>query len=90
MITANPINVLMATCLEKQKNNFSFNREVNENRLKRLKIMLPVDDHGQPDYQFMADYERQLIRHKREQRKQPVQNIRHGLLKKYMAFFSIS
>ena len=61
------VYLFMATCLEKQKNNFSFNREVNENRLKRLKIMLPVDDHGQPDYQFMADYERQLIRHKREQ-----------------------
>lgn len=36
-------------------------------RMKRLKIMLPVDGQGKPDYQFMNDYERQLIRHKREQ-----------------------
>lgn len=36
-------------------------------RMKRLRIMLPVDDKGQPDYQFMADYERELVQHKREQ-----------------------
>lgn len=36
-------------------------------RMKRLRLMLPVDGQGQPDYQFMADYERELIQHKREQ-----------------------
>lgn len=50
------IYLFMAACLEKQKHNFSFNREVNEARLKRLRIMLPVNDKGQPDYDFMSDY----------------------------------
>lgn len=36
-------------------------------RMKRLRLMLPVDGQGQPDYQFMADYERELVQHKREQ-----------------------
>lgn len=36
-------------------------------RMERLQIMLPADDNGQPDYQFMADYEKNLIHHKQEQ-----------------------
>lgn len=36
-------------------------------RLKKLKIMLPVTDDGQPDYQFMEDYVRELMSAKREQ-----------------------
>lgn len=36
-------------------------------RMERLQIMLPVDDKDQPDYQFMADYEKNLIHHKQEQ-----------------------
>ncbi len=59
------VYLFMATCLEKQKHNFGFNREVNEDRLKRLRLMLPINNQGQPDYQFMADYERELIQHKR-------------------------
>ena len=30
-------------------------------RLKKLKIMLPVTDTGEPDYQFMEDYIKELI-----------------------------
>lgn len=36
-------------------------------RMKRLKLMLPVDNQGQPDYQFMTDYECELIQHKQAQ-----------------------
>lgn len=59
------IYLFMAACLEKQKHNFSFNREVNEARLKRLRIMLPVNDKGQPDYDFMSDYEQELLEKKK-------------------------
>ena len=61
------VYLFMATCLEKQKHNFGFNREVNEDRLKRLRLMLPINNQGQPDYQFMADYEQELIQYKRKQ-----------------------
>lgn len=50
------IYLFMTACLEKQKHNFSFNREVNEARLKRLRIMLPVNDKGRPDYSYMEQY----------------------------------
>ena len=36
-------------------------------RLKKLKIMLPVTGDGEPDYQFMEDYTRELMERKRKQ-----------------------
>ena len=30
-------------------------------RLKKLRIMLPIDESGEPDYQFMEDYVRELM-----------------------------
>lgn len=58
------IYLFIATCLEKQKHNFGFNREVNEGRLKRLRIMLPVNNLGQPDYEFMEQYIKNKMIHK--------------------------
>lgn len=60
------IYLFMVACLEKQKHNFSFNREVNEARLKRLRIMLPVNAMDQPDYDFMSDYVRERLSQKRQ------------------------
>ena len=44
---------------------YSFNREINDLRINREKVLLPVDDEGQPDYAFMEKYirerEKQLI-----------------------------
>lgn len=34
-------------------------------RMNRLRLMLPVDDAGHPDYEFMEQYERELIRRKK-------------------------
>lgn len=36
-------------------------------RLQKLKIMLPVNDTGEPDYQFMEDYIRELMDKKKKQ-----------------------
>ena len=36
-------------------------------RLKKLKIMLPVTDDGEPDFQFMEDYIRELMDEKKKQ-----------------------
>lgn len=36
-------------------------------RLKRLKVLLPVSKNGQPDYQFMEDYSRELMNAKKKQ-----------------------
>lgn len=35
---------------------YSFNREINDDRLLREKVMLPVSEDDQPDYTFMHNY----------------------------------
>ena len=39
---------------------YSFNREINDARIKREKIMLPVNQAGNPDYEFMENYMKRL------------------------------
>lgn len=51
--------------IEQQGKLFQYARKWRPSRMINSKIMLPVDDQGQPDYQFMADYERELLDRKR-------------------------
>ncbi|QRZ61715.1 restriction endonuclease subunit S [Rothia sp. ZJ932] len=46
----------LTTSLEKQKSNFNFNREINDKRIERLKIVLPTDASGNPAYDHMEEY----------------------------------
>lgn len=45
-----------AECISEQKKAFSYSRKLGTARLKRLHVMLPVDDNGKPDYDYMAQY----------------------------------
>ena len=48
---------LYAACaIEKQSVNYNFNREINDARIKKMRIMLPVDDEGNPDWAYMTSY----------------------------------
>lgn len=38
---------------------YSFNREINDNRIKREKILLPVNEKDKPDFEFMKAFMRQ-------------------------------
>lgn len=38
---------------------YSFNREINDNRIKREKILLPVNEKDKPDFAFMKAFMRQ-------------------------------
>jgi len=42
--------------LEKLKSKYSFGREINNDRLKKEKIILPVDDDNMPNWRFMECY----------------------------------
>lgn len=49
---------------------YIFNREISDKRLRREKIMLPVDEGGHPDYAFMEEYmkhieKNMLVKYKR-------------------------
>lgn len=48
--------LFLAATIEKQKNNFGFNREINDTRIKALKIMLPINDQNKPDFDFIRQY----------------------------------
>lgn len=61
------IYLFLTAVLEQQSSNFNFNREINDLRIKKMRIMLPVTDDGEPDYQFMEDYMRELMIAKRKQ-----------------------
>lgn len=50
------IYLFIATIANRLSEKYSFNREINDKRLGREKIMLPVDDNDQPDYAFMEAY----------------------------------
>lgn len=39
---------------------YSFNREIKDSRLQREKIMLPVNDKDEPDYEYMEEYMRNI------------------------------
>ena len=39
---------------------YSFNREINDQRIKREKIILPTNNKGKPDYVFMKNYMKNL------------------------------
>ena len=59
---------LFLTCLLKQQSgNFNFNREINDARLKKMQIMLPVTDDGQPDYDFMEEFGKKMMSNKYNQ-----------------------
>lgn len=61
------VYLFLTAVLEQQKSNFDFNREINDLRVKKMRIVLPVDGGGEPDYQFMEDYVKELMAAKRRQ-----------------------
>lgn len=55
------IYLFLACALEKQKANFNFSREINDSRINKLHIMLPVNDANEPDYKYMEQYARNMM-----------------------------
>jgi len=54
------IYLFIATIANRLSEKYSFNREINDKRLGREKIMLPVDNNDQPDYAFMEAYMKEV------------------------------
>ena len=59
--------LFIATIVQRLEEKYSFNREINDVRINKEKIVLPVDESGNPDYAFMEQYIK-------EREKQIVQN----------------
>lgn len=51
--------LFLVAALGKQASNFNFNREINDQRIQGMQVMLPTDMLGEPDWEFMEDYIRE-------------------------------
>lgn len=52
--------IFITTVADKVRGRYSYNYKRSEARLKKEVIQLPVDDSGNPDWQFMAEYMQSL------------------------------
>lgn len=59
-LLSNPTMLFVSTCISQQHTKFSYGYILNGTRLENLRINLPVDDSGHPDWKFMADYMKQV------------------------------
>ncbi len=62
-----------ASSLKNQAGNFNFNREINDARIKKMHIMLPTDDKGNPDWNYISFV---------------IENKRNILMSRYIEFVS--
>lgn len=53
------VYLFLANMVSRLGEKYGFNREINDNRIKREVIMLPIKQDGTPDYKFMEEYMRE-------------------------------
>lgn len=61
------VYLFLVSAIEKQGSNFNFNREINDLRIKKMQVMLPIDEDGKPDYAYMEQYAKNMMLKKYEQ-----------------------
>ena len=62
--------LFMASMLSRLSEKYNFNREINDERISREKIFLPIDSKGNPDFDFMESYVKEIEEVKREEYKE--------------------
>lgn len=53
------IYLFLATMVSRLNEKYSFNREINDQRIKKEKVLLPINSKGKADYAFMENYMKQ-------------------------------
>lgn len=48
--------LFMIPIIKRLSEKYSFNREINDERIKREKLLLPITDKGEPDFAFMSAF----------------------------------
>jgi hypothetical protein len=46
----------IATCLRQHKTKYNYSYTINSTRLKKQKILLPINEKSEPDYNYMEKY----------------------------------
>lgn len=52
--------LFLAPLVQRLSEKYSFNREINDDRLKREKLILPTTEEGEMDFEFMSKYMREV------------------------------
>lgn len=60
------IYLFMATIVKRLEEKYSFNREINDKRIRREKIILPADKNGNPYWEYMSQFMRKIETEKLE------------------------
>lgn len=50
------IYLFISSITKRLSEKYSFNREINDKRIQREKIILPINSKGEPDFEFMEQY----------------------------------
>ncbi len=61
------IYLFLATMTSRLSQKYNFNREINDTRISREKILLPVNDNDEPDYVYMDRYMENIMLDKYEE-----------------------
>jgi len=87
--------LFIAQSMKRQKEKFSYSYTINSNRLKKQTILLPVNEKGEPDYDYMAQYMMNIELEKRQQYLD-YQNMKHiglnitkNVTKSFIIFYNI-
>lgn len=56
--------LFLSAQLNKLSEKYSFNREINDVRIRRERLMLPINDAGEPDFDYMEAYMKNIIAEK--------------------------
>lgn len=52
--------LFLSTVVKSLEEKYSFNREINDSRIKREKVILPADKEDNPNFQYMSDFVKKL------------------------------
>ena len=52
--------LFLSSVVKRLEEKYSFNREINDTRIKREKIILPADKNGNPNWKYMSDFVKKL------------------------------
>ena len=65
------VYLFIATMTKRMSEKYNFNREINDYRISKEKILLPTTDEGSPDYEYMEQY---------------IKDVMFGKYKKYLQY----
>lgn len=54
------IYLFMSTIIKRLEEKYSFNREINDKRIKNERFILPVDKNGNPHWEYMSEFMKKL------------------------------